>query len=207
MKQLVLVLVGMAVFSRSVAATPFLDLQTGPDYGPDEVDAVVAPGSGEHFFDLTFLVDGEDPDDGMNEYDVMVRAPRPGITLLRAEKPDNWVFTDPDAVFRVVEGDADHLMINALSPDERVDVTNPGKNAARIYYSIDSGAAPGRYNIRLEPGTTRIYTGRPGGWIPPPVGVTDAGLVLVTPEPSGLAVIAVGGLLALRRRRRTSAVE
>ena len=202
MKRLLLVLVAIALFARAVAATPLLDLRTGPNYGPDEVDAVVAPGSGEHFFDLTFLQDWEDPDDEMNRYDVVVRAPT-GITLLRAEKPANWAFTDPDAVFTVVEGDAGHLLINASSPDERVDLTKsqPVQNAARIYYSVDPGAAPGFYNIRLEESTTRIYTANEFGWVPPPVGVTDAGRVLVTPEPSGLVVLALGGVLALRRRR------
>jgi hypothetical protein len=201
MKRFVGILVGIAVGAPRVAATPFIDMRTGPNFGQGEVDAVVAPGSGEHFFDLTFLQSEEDPDDQMNEYDVMVRASRPGITLLRAQKPDNWVFTDPDAVLTVVEGNAGHLLINASSPDERVDITRPPKNAARVYYSLDAGAAPGRYSITLEPSTTRLYTANTSGWVPPFVGVTDPGLVLVTPEPSGLTILAVGGVLALRRRR------
>ena len=196
-------LVCLAALAQPVAATPILELRTGPNCGPDEVDAAVSPGSGEQFFDLTFLQDWEDPDDQMNRYDLIVRAPRPGITLLRAEKPDNWVFSDPDAALTVVEGDAGHLVINASSPDERVNLTKdvPVQNAARIYYSVDPDAAPRLYNIRLDEGRTRIYTADETGWVPPPVGVTDSGLVLVTPEPSGLAVLAFGGLLALRRRR------
>ena len=35
----------------------------------------------------------------------------------------------------------------------------------------------------------------------PSVDITDAGVVLVTPEPCGLALLPVAGLLALRRRR------
>ena len=202
MKRLVLVLVGVAVLAPSAAATPFLDLRTGPNFGPDEVDAVVAPGSGEHFFDLTFIQAEEDPDDAMNAYDVMVRAPRPGVTLLRATRPDNWIFTDPDAVFTVAEGDAAHLFIRASSVNEAVDITQPPRNAARIYYSIDAAAAPGLYPITLEEGTTRIYSAESGGVPPPPLGVTDPGLVRVTPEPSGLAMLALGAVLALLRRRR-----
>ena len=207
--RVVLVLAGIVLCAGSAAATPILELRTGPNYGPDEVDAIVAPGSGEHFFDLTFLQDWEDPDDQMNRYDVMVRAPRPGITLLRAEKPANWVFTDPDAVLTAVEGDAGHLLISGSSPGERVNLTKdqPVQNAARIYYSVDPGAAPGFYSIRMEEGTTRIYTANDTGWVPPPVGVTDAGLVLVTPEPSGLAVLGLAGVLALRRRREARALE
>jgi hypothetical protein len=200
MKRLAVALVSIAVFCPPVVATPFLDLRVGPNSGPDEVDALVAPGSGEQFFDLTFIQSEEDPDDAMNAYDVMVRAPRPGVTLLRAARPDDWIFTDPGAVFTVAEADAGHLLIRASSPDESVDITQPPRNAARIYYRIDAGAPAGLYPITLEEGTTRIYSTESGG-VHPPLGVTDPGLVLVTPEPAGLAVLALSATLLLRRRR------
>ena len=205
MKRLVLVLV--AVLAPRAAATPSLDLRVGPNFGPDEVDAVVAPGSGEQFFDLTFIQSDEDPDDAMNAYDVMVRAPRPGLTLLRATEPDNWIFTDPGALFTVADADAGHLLIRASSPDESVDITQPPRNAARIYYRIDAGVAPGLYPITLEEGTTRIYSADSGGLPPPPLGVTDPGLARVTPEPSGLAVLALAAALGLRRRRARHALR
>ena len=207
MLRLVPALVVIAVLAPSASATAFLGMRTGPNYGADEVDAVVAPGSGEHFLDLLLYAYGDDQSDNVNEYDVMVRAPRPGITLLRAEKPDNnWLFTSPDAAFSVVESAADHLFINASSPDERVDIpyADTPTYAARIYYTVDPAAAPGRYSITLEPRTTRTYA---VDQIELPVDVTDPGLVLVTPEPSGLAVLALSGLLALRRRRTPRALE
>jgi MYXO-CTERM domain-containing protein len=108
-------------------------------------------------------------------------------------------------VFSVVESDAGHLLINASSPDERVNISPPGRNAARIYYSIDPGTSPGLYDILLEAGATRVFT--PNPFPPPPVDVTDPGVVRVTPEPAGLAVLAFGGLLVLRRRRIASALE
>jgi MYXO-CTERM domain-containing protein len=207
MKRLVVVLVVIAVLAPSAGATEFIGMRTGPNRGADEVDAVVAPGSGEHFLDLLLFAYGDDIYDNVNEYDVMVRAPRPGITLLRAEKPDNnWVFTKPDAVFTTIDSAADHLFINASSPDERVDIPYPDHPtyAARVYYTVDPGTAPGLYRITLEPRTTRTYA---VDQINVPVDVTDPGLIQVTPEPSGLAVLAFGGLLALRRRRAPRALQ
>jgi hypothetical protein len=206
MSRLVPALFVIAVLARSASATAFLGMRTGPNTGVDEVDAVVVPGSGEHFLDLLLYAYGDDQFDNVNEYDVMVRAPRPGITLLRAEMPDNWVFTKPDAVFSVVESAPDHLFINASSPDERVDIpyADTPTYAARVYYTVDPGTAPGLYRITLEPRTTRTYA---VDQIELPVDVADPGLVLVTPEPSALALLALGGVLALRRPRTPRALE
>src|SRR5439155_21671875 len=68
-----------------------LRLQIGPERGADAVDAVVAPGSGERFFDLVFNESGPPVNEHLIAYDVGVDAARPGLSLVRAEKPDNWV--------------------------------------------------------------------------------------------------------------------
>ena len=213
MKRLVLLLPVVAGFAPPVAASVQLGVQIGPRYGeywPEEThaDAYVAPGTGEHFLDLVLRDIGEEYHDHMAGYDVVVLPPAPGLTLLRAEKPEGWAFTDPAATFTVGTDAAGRLTISARSPEESIDVLpDSPKNIARLYYSVDPGAAPGRHDIALENefAVTRIYSSDPTRFPPTPVEVRDPGTVVVTPEPSGLAaVLAVGGVLALRRRRRVA---
>jgi hypothetical protein len=160
---------------------------------------VVAPGSGEHFFDPTFTEAPPAQNEGLYAYDLMVRAPQPGITLLRAEKPDDWVLGDVGSSFTVTEATADHLSISALSNNDLYDITT-GKKAARIYYGVDAGTLPGLYRITPDPSDVIFAGGNPSGR-DIVVEVTDPGVVRVTPEPSGLAVLGATAAFALRRRR------
>jgi len=205
MNRLTLILSIVVTIGPSVAFAGGLELQVGPNYGAGAVDAVVAPGTGEHFFDLTFLETPPDQNEGMDAYDVMVRAPRPGISLLRAEKPgDDWAFgPEADAHFTVPESAPDHLLIEVtIPPAAPLTDLMTGTKAARVYYAVDPAAPPGVYDITLDPQETGIASGLPNRALPPPVGVTDPGVVLVTPEPSGMALPGALGLLLARRVRR-----
>ena len=191
----------------SAASAAELALLIGPNRGATAVDAVVAPGSGEQFFDFTFLDTVEPPlFEGLVVYELMVRAPRPGITLLRAEVPDNWVFAGTDASFTVTEAAPDHLLITVTDVDDPndtdvtlVDIVT-GRKAARVYYGVDAAALPGLYNITLDPQETAWGHGLPKGFLLT-VDTPDPGVVRVTPEPAGLALLGIPAALALRRRR------
>ena len=207
MKRLVLIFLALVATAPPVAGSSLLAVQIGPKYGPewmpgdDRADAHVSPGSGEQFLDLTLRDIGEEVDDRMEGYNLVVRRPEAGLTLLRAERPADWVFTDPGATF-AVEGVADQLIITALSPAERIDLTRTPVNVARLYYAVDPDAAPGRHDINLEWGVTRIISGDPTPVPATPVSAEDPGIVIVTPEPSAVAMLAAAALLALGRRRR-----
>ena len=182
------------------AASAALDLRVGPNRGPEAVDAVVAPGSGEQFFDLAFTETGTPYNEGLWAYDVMVRSPRPGITLLRAERPDNWVITDANGTFTVFDSGPGHLLFGASNSDRLSDITT-GRKAARIFYSVDAGAAPGLYNLTLDREWTVFVSGEPVSANRIVVDITDPGVIRVTPEPAGLALIGAVAVFALRRRR------
>jgi hypothetical protein len=184
-----------------VGASAAVYLQIGSNAGADAVDAVVAPGSGEHFFDLTFNETGGAWNDHLYAYDLFVEVPRPGISLLRVEKPDNWVFTAPDATLQTLEAELGHIV--AVGVDSRTgtgsDITT-GSKAARVIYLVDDSLAPGVYRIVLRPEWTVFGSGNPECSCPIFADVSDPGVVLVTPEPSSLGLLALG-LLGLRRRR------
>lgn len=197
------------VFSVLMAMAPLvasaeLDLRIGPNTGADQVDAVVAPGSGEHFFDLTFSATGinETFNEYLVAYDLGLVTARPGLRLLRVEKPDNWVFTDAAATLITREADAGRILAEGAEfggADYGSDVTT-GTEAARVFYSVDPDVTPGLYQIALSPNWTAFGTGNPNGH-EVFVDFNDPGMVLVTPEPSGFALLGLAGVLALRRRR------
>jgi hypothetical protein len=185
---------GVASAALSVAIVPDIEVPAG------------AIPTGEQFVDLVFNETGTPANEGLFAYDLYITRDRPGINLLRAEKPDNWVFKAAGAGFSQAGPEFTHLpdliVVNALGDllGANQDIED-GTKAARVFYTIDPGAAPGKYNIRLanDPGTTLFVSGDTGEAIP--VDISDAGVVTVTPEPGSIALLGVAGLLALRRRR------
>jgi len=166
----------------------------------------------EYFADLVFNETGTPTNEGLFAYDLYIRPDRPaGIQLVRAEKPDNWVFTAPGAGFSQAGPEFTHLpdliVVNALGDllGANQDIVD-GTKAARVYFTIDPNAAPGQYDLRLDssPGTTLFVSGDTGEAIP--VDISDFGRGLVTvipaPEPAAASLLGVAGLFALRRRRR-----
>jgi PEP-CTERM motif len=137
-------------------------------------------------------------DEGLYVYSLRARAQRPGITLLRAEKPDNWVLTDPDAVFLIDEAAPDHLFFSGSNVNVLSDITD-GKKVARLYYNVDADALPGLYRIRVDQDFA-FESGDPSGHYIG-VDITDPGVIRVTPEPSALALLGAAALFGLRRRR------
>src|SRR4051812_15005319 len=67
-------------------ASAALSISIGPD-------VTYFPPSHEGYFDLVFHETGTPTDEGLFAYDLYIRRDNPGLRLLRADKPDNWVFT------------------------------------------------------------------------------------------------------------------
>lgn len=97
------------------------------------------------------------------------------------------------------------FLLNVLdnSSVNTVDVpqTGPGLNAADLVLNID-GLAGGTYRIRLDPVISSLSTSDPNRADPViTTDFTDVGTIEIVPEPTSLSLLAIGGLLALRRRR------
>jgi hypothetical protein len=175
-------------------------------FGPDITKPAGAIPSGELFFDLVFSETAPITNEGLFAYDLYLVRNMPGINLVRAEKPDNWVFTSPGASFQQAGPEFSHspglLVVNAIGEllGANQDIVN-GTKAARVFYTIDPDAPCALYTISLDnsPGTTLFVSGDTGDAIP--VDISDRGTVRCTPEPTSLLLPGVAGMLALRRLR------
>jgi len=206
--KLLAILVGFFVlFMAPLRASAALQFRFGPSAGSDAIDASVAPGSGPHFLDLTFIEVGSPVNEMLGFYDVGLLRSQPGLTLLRAERPDNFVFTDAGAYLQTFVQAPDRLLVGGgIGSGPPVNVMT-GAKAARVYYTIDPSTAPGVYRITIDPITTAFNYLDPNCSMCYPPPASDDGVILVTPEPSGLALVALGGVLAIRRRRTPPALE
>ena len=177
------------------------------------------PSSGvPHYFDLVFRETGEPQDDGLFSYDVAVRLVRPharsspDLRLLTGAAavtipPDRFVLppTAEPATVSVLESDADHVLFNITSGSrdpqdlDALGDINTGDKAARIWYVVEPGTPEATYRLRLDPTVTIFGSANPNLPLEIPVGIGDEG-VIVTPEPTALALLSAGALLALRRR-------
>jgi hypothetical protein len=187
-------------------ASAALSIAIGPDI-------TVAPGAipvGEQFFDLVFNETGTPANEGLFAYDLYIKRDKPGINLIRAEKPDNWVFTSPGASFSQAGPEFSHLpdliVVNAIGDllGANQDIVD-GTKVARVFYTIDPATYRGHATVMLDqaPGTTVFVSGDTGEAIP--VDLSDTGDVTsFIPEPGTISLLGVGGLL-LRRRSREGA--
>ena len=98
MKGFALSVGGVLVLLPAVASAAALSIQIGPGVGPNSPDVIAfpPPPGGEQFLDLVFHETGTPENEGLFAYDLLLLAEGP-INLVRVEKPDNWVFTAPDA--------------------------------------------------------------------------------------------------------------
>ena len=178
-------------------ASAALSIDIGPDIFSDNNPTT------EHFFDLVFHETGAPTNEGLFAYDLYLKADRPGIKLLRAEKPDNWVFTSPGASFQEAGPEFSNkpglIVVNAIGDllGANQDIVD-GTKAARVFYTMDPDAAAGTYHISLDPGGTLFVSGDTGEAIPVDI---SASFSVPIPEPAGLSLLGIAGLLTLRRRR------
>jgi hypothetical protein len=160
---------------------------------------------GEHFVDLVFNETGTPVNEGLFAYDLHIVRNRPGINLLRAEKPDNWVFSSPGASFSQAGPEFTHLpdsiVVNAIGDllGANQDIVD-GAKTARVFYTMDPNPSPGFYSIGLDPGMTLFVSGDTGEAIP--VDISDPGGVICWPEPTSLSLLGGVGVPLLQRRRR-----
>jgi len=169
------------------------------------VPARITPGGipGEMYFDLVFRETGTPANEGLFAYDLYLQRDKPGINLVRAEKPDNWVFTSPGASFQEAGPEFSNkpglIVVNAIGDllGANQDIVD-GTKAARVFYTMDPDAAAGTYHISLDPGGTLFVSGDTGEAIPVDI---SASFSVPIPEPAALSLLGIAGLLTLRRRR------
>jgi len=181
-------------------ASAALSIGVGPDI-------TVTPGSipaGEQFFDLVFNDSGPDVNEGLFAYDLYLKRDQGGLNLVRAEKPDNWVFTSSGASFQEAGPEFSKkpglIVVNAIGDllGANQDIVG-GTKAARVFYTIDPNIPCGVSKISLDPAGTLFVSGDTGEAIP--VDISDVGTMIGCPEPTCSAFIGIVGVLALRRRR------
>jgi hypothetical protein len=181
-----------------------LSLQFGNGNGPlGRVIGPLPPPGGPYFVDLVFVETGAPDDEGLFAYDLGVNATPGGpVRLIGAEKPDNWVFTNPNAALIVAQATPSRLIINATdaAPGDLPDITT-GMKAARVLYTIDCDRATTFFStVGLDPQITVFGSGDPNHDLEIPVSTAD-GTAFICPEPTGVTLLGVAALLGLRRRR------
>ena len=202
MNRLALALSCVLAMVPGVAAAA-LRINIGPDITTYPWDP-----AGEHFFDLVFHETEPNVNEGLFAYDLYIVRDRPGINLVRAEKPDNWVFTSPGASFQQADISAPPgtLVVNAIGDllGANQDIRD-GTKVARVFYTLDPNMPFGAASVRLDatPGTTLFVSGDTGEEIP--VDISDTGAIIIIPEPAGFSLLGVACVFALRRRRAAAA--
>jgi PEP-CTERM motif len=179
------------------------------------VDTGVAGYTPLQTVDLVF----EDTSTGDNEmlfaYDFGIELVSPtGATPIGFSTPAAIRGTDPGFIFqrstfRVTPESRlpTHVLVNAENtgdPDageENLSDITTGERFGRLQIDIPASAAPGVYTVRFVPIETVFSTGDENRPSILPFDVSDVGTITVVPEPGSLSLLAIGGLLALRRRR------
>ena len=138
--------------------------------GPD-LSFCFPPGE-EHYVDLVFNETAPTANEGLFAYDLYIRRDNPGLILLRAEKPDNWVFTAPNASFQQADVPGNNppsgIVVNAIGDllGATQDIVS-GTKAARVFFTLDpSLASTSHIFLDQTPGTTLFVSGDTGEAIP-----------------------------------------
>lgn len=91
------------------------------------------------------------------------------------------------------------LTVSGLTDPGLEQNVDDNEGLLKFYIAIEPTAAPGTYAIMLDPLVTAFSDANAADI---PVGFTPlAATIVVTPEPASLGLLALGGLLGLRRRR------
>ena len=208
MKRFAPILTCVAALLVPSVASAALSLQIGPRNGPPSVANIDSiPMLGRQFFDLIFIETAPTENEGLFAYDLLLTVPqsqRNKISLDGAERPpDNFVLDVPSgATFTVAESTADHVLINVSSNNDLADITT-GKKAARIFYTLTpfSSFLTPTTVLTFNTDSTVFGSGDPNRPLQIHPDLSDTG-VIGAPEPAGIALLGVAGLLALCRCRR-----
>ena len=184
-------------------------------------DLSYTPGSfptGTQYLDLIFQETGAAAVEDLSTYDIGMLLTRPaGVTGgIRIVQPANlternalarandttinpYVFEAASVTVVPLEPSEDNTARIQLNFDNLGDLADirPGQSAGRIPFVVDANATPGLYRFNLDPLNTTFA----GFSESIAVAIDDAGNVTIVPEPAGLSLLGLAGLLALRRRR------
>jgi hypothetical protein len=180
-----------------------LDLLPGQTSFVDVMVEDVAPTENEQLagYDLSFVltkVSGNAPG--------AIKFVGTGTTGYAQLPPDNFVFNPADtelaiAPTRPVPSESAFVVAVINNADVGADVTGQ-KKIIRVPLAVDATALDAVYRLSLSPARTAFLSGDPEREVPElDIVITDTGTLAVVPEPASLSLLALGGLLALRRRR------
>lgn len=189
-----------------VAASAAVKLNIGDKGG------LVPATAGTQFVDLVFEATGEN--ESVNEnlafYDIGVRLVKVrggaggGVQFVSpflGKPTENFVFPDNAEIAIVDETTPTFVFANVdANSSTNFDIAG-GKKAGRLYFQVDPlTPLDAVYELRFDRDYTTISAG--AGDDPNIVtDLSDTGSISFIPEPGSLSLLAIGGLLALRRRR------
>ena len=200
----------LVVVMAASAARGALSLQIGPRNGTDagSADAVVI-NPGTQFFDMIFHETGTVQREGLFTYDIALDLPNgqgvsfvngAGSTPVQIGANPAIAMTPNPASITVLENTPSRLVFNITSGNDLTDI-DEGESAARIFYTVAPDAVQGIRRIVFDAANSVYGSGDPELPLSIEVDMTDAGVITFIPEPTGVAVLAVSAVFALRRHR------
>jgi hypothetical protein len=116
---------------------------------------------------------------------------------INTDATHQYVFTAADPPFDPTSGSDRKLVFLSAAPGTASTNLDAVRNGfGKVMVSIPQGAQPGIYTMRID--NDFLSLGGATGTID---AIGGTGTFTVVPEPASLGLVAIGGLLALRRRR------
>ena len=130
---------------------------------------------------------------------VRFQVPAPGATWPTPDPAHPYVFTGRNAPPEDFGSTFDRAQVGGTITGQGVNITETLNGLVRLQVLVPGNVTPGElFPIVIDPGAFSLGGTDPSLALAVPGG---PGMVNVIPEPASMGLIALGGLLALRRRR------